>query len=553
MIADGPPPEALVDIATAALAGDKFTVNDEQPTHLLPASFELSAFDQVVIDALADAVSRAAEDAEIVLLDLMLDQKVVRFGAIEQLLYSAIEKLAEVWPVGASLVVLTTRVPHSDDDIAQILHLEGLAGAVLFLDEKGLMLGNAWDDGERLDRVSDAAVNTPRELIGYARRRSARRGVFRVATSPREDYAAFRYSVGDIELAEVLRGYFHANDINVAVFESDTEHWLGVAVQGASSEGTPAFPTSDLNAGGDRAAEFSPALREKLSDPANRVCLVIPMLKNGERATALLKAVGRSDVDVLTIFHASLDQAAPARPTPDDWAEEADSESLGRPVRFIFPVKLKRLRPTDWRVQLAQMFHEDLEDRDWPNWTPSRTGIWSLLHARRKQAGYRRRDHGVLMRMSLDDWDAGWLAASLMQIVRARLGKNDDEVLMVLPADPDTAIAAIGEALKTQQLTTVVRVPRDVIDNGGRTISVDVAKQIKRFSNGAIVLVDESAATYRTLTGLNNVVTRVIKRGADLAAVVLDLPEGDAKPPADVPMASIYGWRPAERKTYRTP
>ena len=555
LIADGPPPEALIEIARAALpnTASDFTINDERPTHLLPAAVDFNAFDPEVIDTLADAMSFAAEDIDVVLLDLMLDHRLVRFGAIEQIVYSAAEKLQESWPLGASLIVLMNRVPDEDDDIAQIRHLEGLRDAVLFLDEKGRRLGSIWDDGGRVERVAEAVVASPAEVITTARRRALRRrGVFRVATSPREDYAAFRYSVGDSEMAAVLRGYFAANNVDVVVFESETEEWLGVAVQGAASSTTSIFPVSDLVVGGDRSAEFNDALSEKLKDPATRVCLVIPMLKNGERATALLAALGRDDVDVLTIFHASVGEATVTR-TAGDWASEMHSAALDRPVRFIFSVKLKRLRPTHWQVQMARLFHEDIDDLAGRKWKPSRTGLWSLLHARRKQAGYRRRDHGVLMRMELDDWDAGWLAASIMQVMQDTLGMDDGEVLLVLPDDADTAIAAIAEALKTEQMTTVLRVPRDVIASGGKTISNTAAAQIRRFSNGTIVLVDESAATYATLEGLDHVVQRVISRGADLSVVVLDLPEGSAKPPEAPPLVSIYGWRPSERKTYRQP
>lgn len=555
LIADGPPPESLVDIAKAAMANAdyNFVIDDDSPTHLLPAAFDLNAFDPEVIDALADSLSFAAEDADVVLLDLMLDHRLVRFGAIEQLVFSAAEKLEASWPLGASLVVLMNRVPDEDDDIAQIRHLIGFKDVVLFLDERGRRLGSIWDDGGRLERVTEAAVATPAELISTARRRALRRrGVFRVATSPREHYAAYRYSVGDSELAAVLRGYFAANRIDVAIFESDIEVWLGVAVQGAASADTAVFPVSDLAADGDRSAEFNTALWEKLNDPDTRVCLVIPMLKNGERATALLKSLGRDNVDVLTIFHGSV-RRAEVTATPGDWAREAHSEALDRPVRFIFDVKLKRLFPSHWQVQMARLFHEDTLDVAGRKWQPSRTGIWALLNAHRQQAEYRRRDHGVLMRMHLDDWDAGWLAASIMQLMRETLGKDEDEVLLVLPDDQDTAIAAIADALKTEQMTTVLRVPRKVIKSGGRDISNAIARELRRFSNGSIVLVDESTATYATLAGLNKVVERVISRAADLAVVVLDLPEGGAQPPEEFPLVRIYGWRPSERRIYRQP
>lgn len=564
LIADGPSRIALLDLASAALGESTFALTSP-PGHIetfdLPASFELNPFDENLIESLAEAVLHAADRADILVLDLMMDHTLVRYGAIEQLVYSAALKFAAHWPTESILVVLQNRVPHELDDIAQILYIEQLVDLVVFLDDKGGRLGQVEDAVHIEDRISTAAKNEPRDFLEVAHKRSLRRrGVFRVATSPREDYAAHKYSVEGSSLADVLRGYFVATGTTVALADSAPATWLYSAVHSAATPddiATSAYRVSDLDEedgeGDERQAELQAEVLAALKDPDARVCLVVPMVKNGERARQLLELLddlGPSRVQILSIFVSDLDGAA-VEHVADGWGRKTDVPFAAQPLHFLFDVTLDRLEADNWQVTMARLFREDLLDAE-PEWTPSRTGLWAMLNERQAESGYTSGDHGVLMRMSLDRWDAGWLAASLIRKVRTQQEKSTEEMLLVMPDDEKTAIWAIGEALRTEQDAPVLRVPRELIHDESATIPPDLSDEIRRFRHATIILVDESTAHYGTLRGLARVVFKAAERKPDMSVVVLDLPEDGATAPTDMPLLSLYGWRPSTRKPLPT-
>jgi hypothetical protein len=169
-----------------------------------------------------------------------------------------------------------------------------------------------------------------------------------------------------------------------------------------------------------------------------------------------------------------------------------------------------------------------------------------MLDEHHSSAGYATGDNGVLMRMDLNRWDAGWLAASLVRKARKQLERNPDEMLLVMP-DDTTAIHAVGEALKIQQGTAVLRVPRSVIDNPAAPPPAELSAQLRRYSKGSIVIVDESTATYATVMALSDVVFTAVQRQPDLSIVVLDLPETSTPPCTAPKLVSLYGWRPSTR------
>lgn len=457
LIASGPPPEALFEIAQAAVEMPLDDHSQVKRTFTLPPGFEMNAFDEKIITGLAETVASAADSFDIVLIDLMMDQTQVRFGAIEQLFFGAAEMFDIAWPSDARLIVLMSRVPDEGDDISEILLLSGLENRVVFLDANGGQLGAIWGGKDLTERVSEAVTVSPEDVRKIAEKTALRRrGVFRVATSTREAYAAHKYSVDDTELSNVLRGYFEATAADIVILDTGTALWLEEAGHGASVGGrSTVFFASDLDADGsdEEQQRIHDTLISRLADPKARVLLVVPMIMHAERAKRLLARcadLGRSDVQVLSIFFATEHDTRYEAAVADGWASAAASAVLGQDVHFLLDVELDRLPTDDWRVQMARYFGEDLEDTK-AEWAFSRTGLWSLLEERGDEAGYTSGDNGVLMRMTLDDWDARWLAAALIRKARTHLGRDAGEMLMVMPDDANTAIRAIGDALKLQQ------------------------------------------------------------------------------------------------------
>lgn len=556
LVAQGPSRDTLVEIAQAAFS---YPLETPLPvrSEVLPAVFELSADDDLTIISLAASVTVAARAADVVIIDLMMDHTQVRFGTIEQLMFSAAQRFAENWPTGTRLVILMSRVPELDDDIAQIMNLPGLQDATVFIDDNGEQLGQIWGDVDLADRVSAAATAKPEDVrFSVAQTALRRRGVFKVRTSPRDDYAAHKYSVDDAELAEALRGYFDATGTTVVILDCAYAPWLeeaGHAAAVGTAHGRRVFFASDLVAdpADPEQQSLHAELLENLADANTTVCVVVPLIKNGERVRQLraaLSATGRTDSNILAIFHAGDDDTRLPDPAAGGWASAARSDALSCDVHYLIEVTLRRLPHDHWQVKMAGFFNEDLLDED-PDWEFSRTGLWALLDEHHAESDYTRLDHGVLLRMKLDFWDARWLAASLIRQVRTTLGRDPGEMLLVMPDDADTAVRYIGDALTLQQGTTVLRIPRAVIDDPTLPIPGDVSARLLLFRHGSIILVDESTATYATLRGMARVVQACIERGADQAVVVLDLPEDGATPPIAFPLQSLFRWRPSRRKT----
>ena len=552
LVASGPPRDVLIEIANAAMPTERYELVSPpavKDTFVLPAAFELNAFDRNVIQDLANAIFTAADEGDALVVDLMMDQSTLRFGAVEQIFYSAVEHFAEVWPKGCALIVLMTRVPDSDDDIAQVLSLEQMRDAVMFVDPSGRRLGH---DPDYDERVTEAVTPTSAEVVARAADTALRRrGVFRVKTSPRQEFAAYKYSVEDVELAAVLEGYIEEGSFQVIILDSIAAHWLREAGAGAAVGRTVAlFHSSDHDAQGDTPEDkhLYQSLVDSVQESTHKICVVVPMIKNGERVNELLsnlRDLGRDDVQVLTVFLSDLPADAEKSTAVSGWATSVAVAQLDAPIHYLFDASLIRLQSTAWPVQMARLFHEDTDDTN-PDWEFSRVGLWQMLDEHEALSGYDSGDNGVLMRMNLDRWDAGWLAASLVRKARKELERNPDEMLMVMP-DEATAIRAVGDELKRQQSAAVLRVPRSVINNPS-AVPAEVATELRRYGKGSIVVVDESTATYATVAGLQQVVFTAVQRHPDLTIVALDLPETPTTPPAESKFVSLYGWRPSKRE-----
>jgi hypothetical protein len=545
LTAEGPQKDELLDVATAALgaASELRTTS----TFLLPAAIDLSPFDASVIEDLTERLHEAAREDDAVIVDLRFDRTQVRFGAVERLLLEVAGNIAPVWVRGAYLVFLVTRLPDPEDDLARVLDFPQLEQCTLFVDDDGNTLGSAGQDWEQADAVKAAATpSASQERDAALRQAQRRRGVFKVATSHRDEYSAHKYSLPASDLSRLLAGYFTATGIDIAVLDGVASPWLDealFAVGADASTQVSCFSSEDLipDANPDQ-LNMHTRLAKLLADGTKAVSLVVPMVKQGDRLRELqdqIQSLGASNVRVLTIF---IDSEAEETLSADGWASQVVHG--GTPVDFFFKVALTRLEAHAWPVRMAKFFHEDVTDK--PPWRPSRVGLWMMFDELERTAGYTQSDHGVLMRMELDHWDAGWLADCLMRQLDHESSPSKANMLFVVPDDEESAIGSIVEALKTQQGVAVVALSRPVL-NGEEEVSVKVADQLRRYRNGEIILVDESTARYRTMTKLRRVVFNVLQRSPNGAVVILELPEGNEKRPDN--LQSMLSWRPINRAT----
>lgn len=561
LAAEGPDRETLRQMASAALG---LNVDDLdlrasfEQSFLLPAAADLRPFDDAVIRELSDFLNDAATAADVVILDLSFTRAQVRFGVIEQIILAAVRNVAPVWSAGARLVLLVERNPRPGDDFAEILTITEMNGATVFVDARGNLLGDAvtgWSDGAAA-RVAEVARPTPEQLRAAARARSLRRrGVFRVQTSSRLQYSAFKFSTDENALASLLAGYLQAESVGVVVYDHPGAPWLEHAVLSAATtlaDHVACFSTDDLfESPEDRTPpDVAPVMRALMEAEDSRACIIVPMVKNGERLaelTAAIRRVGPADIRILAIFLSppSASGIGLSSPTAGGWAASANIPINGveSDVDFLFDVELHRLRADDWQVRFATFLHEDHDDRS-PDWTASRAGLWAMLNEYEASSGYDSTDHGVLMRMNLTDEDAGWLAASAVRAIQQQRGWAREELLIVVPDDA-TAIRQITLALQRREDVAVATVPRHVLEDPTSTLPDDLVTQLVRFRGLRVVIFDESSATYRTMSELQRVVFDVLEREADLRIVILDLPEHGIQRPED--LISVYGWRPFDR------
>lgn len=550
LTADGPLRPALLAVAAAALGLAPEDAANEAETFLLPAAIDLSPFDASVIDGLTDLLHRLASDRDAVIVDLRFDRTQVRFATVEQLLLAVAMNIASVWVKPTYLVFLVGRLPDPDDDLARILEIPELESFTLFVDDDGNTLGSATESWQQADAVALAATPSAAEERESAKRQARRRrGVFKVATSSRREYAAHKYSLPSPDLSRLLQGYFEATGIKVAILDGIASPWLNEALLAVAAEPqsrVSCFSSQDLEREIDKSRlNMHAELIEALANTTQKVCLVVPMVKQGARLGQLLEVLstlGRKDVRVLSIF---VDSEQDSTDAAEGWASRVRFETprFSGDVDFFFNVSLRRLLEHDWEVRMANYLGEDVIDES-ESWLPSRVGLWTMLNELEVTAGYGATDHGVLERMQLDSWDAGWLAECLMRQIDQEPRLSKDNVLMVVP-DDETAIGDIADALKTQQGVAVIAIPRAAM-GASSPVPKKVAEALQRFRNGEIVLVDESSARYRTMTDLAHVVFKVLQRPADHSLVVFDLPDGKEARPDN--LRSILSWRPLDRR-----
>lgn len=518
-------------------------------TITLPPTF--SPFDSDEIAVLSNALLTAANESEVVLLDLLVEESATpRFGSVELLVRNAAEYLADVWPAGAQLIVLVTRVPDEEDDLGLLLLLPNLGQNIAFVDERENLLDSL--GSSQLGVVAQRAALQESELRAAAESRSLRRrGVFRVSTSSREEYAAHKYSADQDDLADLLTRYGRQHEVAAFLHDARGADWLAGAVDAAAIALRPrrvaSYSTDDLNPSiglvGD-VRDTHALLLQELLDPEARICLVVPMVKHGSRIRELthrVAALGGQPPRVLSVF-----ADYNGRPTVDlGLTKTADSEKAPDnrgEFEAFFDATLRRVGASDWRVRAALLLGEDVNDQR--RWTrPSVVGLWSLLDEYEAQSRYLDPDHGVLKRMRLDDLDAFWLAEGVLRTIDAELHCDMSEVLILAPNDP-TSVQSVARALRDRHRVTLELVPRDLIDVEEPVVPADLVETMRRYAHGKIVLFDESTIAFRTFEGLRRVMWAA-DREPDLTVSILDLPIQTRVPPET--HRSFYSWRPLER------
>jgi len=501
-------------------------------------------------------------------LDLGFSRSKVRFGPVERLVLRAVENLTSVWPAGALLIVLVEKVPRRSSAFAAMLSFEGIEGSVLFVDTSGNVLADP-SVALKLNStdLSEAARQSPEELRSRALAKTLRRrGVFRVSTSPRLEYSTLKFSSSPNELGALLAEFFAEKSVDVAIVDDEYASWLHDAVARSQSlvgRDLARYSLKDLDLESDerKLKTLRRNARAAVRDADEQICLLLPMVKNGERINHLFAKIARfakRDLLVLSIFMSDVDSRISATPSMANRLSEGDTGSVASRVQiptstgdvdvhYFTRGDIRRVGQESWQVLMAKFFREDLEDGD-PVWKPSAAGLWMLLNEGASTSNYEKTDHGVLMRMRLDEFDHGWLAASLVQLVLRERHWLTSEVLFVTPDDP-SSISPIALKLREQFDVAIVQVPRADFSASSPTVTSEVRDKLLRYSSQRIVVADESAVTYKTMHGLRLAVSRAIGREPDLYVSILDLSRGEGEPPLNY--MSMFQWTPLPRSDVR--
>jgi hypothetical protein len=143
-------------------------------------------------------------------------------------------------------------------------------------------------------------------------------------------------------------------------------------------------------------------------------------------------------------------------------------------------------------------------------------------------------------------WDALWLAEVLLTVAERTLRCDAEEVLMVLPDEPEEPSGArpVGRALEDRLAVAVTFVPRRVLV-GKEQASAAVSKRIRDYASHNIVVVDESTVTYRTLKLLEDFVVRIAKRKPALAMTIIEA-TGVSVASRPESLVSLNQWTPLQ-------
>jgi hypothetical protein len=478
---------------------------------------------------LAEQLRPHLEAANAVVLDLRIDDELVRRTAVNHLWASMLHRVRDAVRPDHKLLVIVREHLAPTEQLARTLAQRPFRDRVHFLDANGDDRGDAtWD----LPRGIDELIRWKHEdHVKHLRSRVLRcRGVFSIAHRPNE-YVPFRYMPlgADSSLTALFNDAIEDHGAQIVLYDEHANSWLQNTIEplcfrrqtfcASFGDVAPEAASEPVEA---RVAGVRERLGAMLDDESNPVLVVVPLIKSGSSvAGPLMKIRARSSapIRVLTVM---IDQS---QIREDNTAEPLTVSGEEIPVDYLVPVSQSILSDDDWRLRAALASGAVIPLAE-PKVTPSKLGLWDLIAERGcgletpvPKGRERVRWFPILHEMSPED--ALWIAECLLGTIEARLGHDRSNVVILMPDEPSGA-RPIAQALRHKLSVAVRMIPRAVLD-GEVEMPAELHTRLQRSHGRAIVVLDESTVTGGTLKTLGQVAQKYANQAPALTLVVLDL------------------------------
>ena len=531
-----------------ALSGRSVDSTPDSITITYPTA--VAGVEEASVDELIRIVQESLSAADIVIIDANFDHTEARSASVDLILGRALSRVAPKHLVNRRVVALVERVESAMDDLAEAFHEHNASGRMGAVDPRGKSAPRVFSEWLTGTGAFDLIPITARELRGHlSSGLLRRRGVFHSTTLP-DEFWGYLYSGArcTTELELLLAEYLSESEYDYVVYDPDPEAWFTQAVVGACSGlELPAFAVDEVLGANDDAflAESHHNVSQLLAQPERAFCLIGLAYKNGRRLLEMrgnCERAGRAP-DAMLVVLCEVPEGRTVVETLTHNEVVIDVGPEAQAMHFLVEAELNLLDDEDWRIVAARQMSEiEGVGEDWKS--PSRVGLWSLMHAYGGDREYSvPAGRGPILAFpqlnSLHALDALWLAECLLRRAEARVGHRSG-LLLILPEE-QTASKSIGAALDEHMVVSVAKIGRSVLE-GQSTIPPETAETILQYRHLKVVLLDESSATYSTFRKMNSVVRSLIGRDADLHISVIELPlAGHVRSSR---MESLIAWNP---------
>ncbi len=372
-----------------------------------------------------------------------------------------------------------------------------------------------------------------------------RRGVFQSPFDQRSFGFWYSASSAEDELRHLFIAYLSERSIDTVVYDSQSEDWLVALLEDVCS-GSRVLRSSDVLSQVEEQGQFS----------GKRVAVVGPMLRTGTvfrgiysqlrkltTSVAFLAIMAdESRVDFVAQYYSTKKFAIDGTGTLVD-------------IDYFVPVTHDVVTDKDWRYGMAmRAMPTEVQDPsdEWD--VPTRTAMWSLVDSlsigMEDPAPVHRRSaiNAFPQLKELEEPDATWLAESFLRIAKGR-GVERSLVIVVLPEEEsdDAAVPRNGSRPLSNAFKRNLRVVTRVVSRADIEATEEppdyLVELIEEHPGYEVVIVDESAVSFRSIERLTKMVTKAnLGKPPSFVGAVVEAVTPMYEPPAD--FRSLFQWQP---------
>lgn len=509
----GPVREQFRDIAEAV---SENTINDIRVyTFDLPLSTKSWA---ETVPAAAGLAQDMLNESDVMIVDVSFNLDLTSQGVVDLFVKDLFEEMWQHIRESHRLLLLVDREFYDIDGIGQLQTDVRFVRKLLVVNTSDGTYNSshlAWNPGYGLPAAVRVRLGRLREQV--AARVVRRRGAFlddRTSMAPR----AFRYSAESTkeDVQTLLENWVSVNGVECLVFDDISERWFQDLVQQVGDQQSiPVYASSfiEMAASSHRKRKAVTALQETLRSALAGV--ILPMYDTGKRAGHISQLI--SSMDGRSALFAVMARLREEQPfgVEDGFLKITPLQGDVR-VRVDFLAKIDVLAESslDWLLEKAvdlRMTEDPLSD-----WSmPSMVAMWSLLSelgSELEEPVPRSRPRVVhfprLRQMEPDD--TLWLAESLVRVAERNVASSfvpRSQIFFVIPAEVSGA-ERLGKTMSELLDVAVLRISRIAIEDHSKLSRSNLTAIRQNSDRAYVVVVDESALTFKTLESLTSILRK---------------------------------------------